>query len=271
MNDGNWEDAFSSYDIDLMKAKTSSEAEHNPPEEEVASPQEPVVPDHEEPVVSEHEESESEPVDNVYTESPEVVASREKVKENKATYDRLLARFNNQEPQILKKEDVEKAVASMDECIVALQQLHYQDPTDSPVDKRQARKRRIVSQQLSGVTDALVTAKYLGLCFIDIDQEEYYKYLGDHRYILMTSQTSRTYHANSAIIFDAATAQQSKDALDKITASTERLAYTLAEIINFFPSEGGLTALLGRMVDKADEKEIESFSQTIQMAAKQGF
>lgn len=271
MNDSNLEDAFSSYDIDLIKAKTSVEAEQKKSDEDVSLPSEPIATEQEEPKAAEpeHEEVVPEPAEHVYTESSEVIASREKVKENKATYDRLLSRFSNKEPRVLKKEDVEKAVAQMDECIVSSLQLFDQDPAETPVDRRLARKRRIVTKQLSSATDAFITAKYIGTCFVDIDQADYYKYLDDKRYVLMTSQASRTFHSNLAKIFEGSTAQQSKDAIDKITASAERLAMTLAEIINFFLGENGMTVLLGKMVDKADENEIESFSRTMQMAAKQ--
>ena len=271
MNDSNWEDQFSSYDIDLIKAKASTEAEHKSSDEDVSVPSESVTLEHEDLKATEpeHEGTAPEPVENVYTEPSEVIASKEKVKENKATYDRLLSRFSNKVPRILKKEDVEKAVTLMDECIDISHQLLDQDPTEVPADRRLARKRRIVSKQLSNAIDAFITAKYIGTCFVDIDQADYYKYLDDKRYVLMTSQASRTFRANSAKIFEESTAQQSKDAIDKITASAERLAMTLAETINFFPDEGGITALLGRMVDKADENAIESFSRTIQMAAKQ--
>ena len=271
MNDSNWENQFSTYDIDLIKAKASMETENKPSDEDVSVTLEPRAPEHEETKAAEpeHDDAISEPIENVYTEWSEVIASREKVKENKATYDRLLSRFSNKEPRVLKKEDVEKAVAQMDECIVSSHQLFDQDPAETSVDRRLARKRRIVTKQLSSATDAFITAKYIGTCFVDIDQADYYKYLDDKRYVLMTSQASRTFHSNLAKIFEGSTAQQSKDAIDKITASAERLAMTLAEIINFFVGENGMTVLLGKMVDKADENEIESFGRTMQMAAKQ--
>lgn len=263
MNDSNWEDQFCSYDIDFIKGKNSTEAEQIPSVDKESLPQEPVITEHDEP------KTEPESVENVYTESSETIASREKVKENKERYDRLLSRFSNQEPRILKKEDVENAVTLMDECITASHQL--QNTTETPADRRLVRKRRIVAKQLSAATDVFMTAKYMGACFIDVDQSEYYQYLDDCHFVLMVSQASRTFRTNSAKIFESATAQQSKDAIDKISVSAERLAMTLAEVINSFPGENGATALLEKMVDKGDDDAIDCISRTIQMAAKRDF
>ena len=41
MNDSNWENQFSTYDIDLIKAKASMETEHKPSDEDVSVTLEP--------------------------------------------------------------------------------------------------------------------------------------------------------------------------------------------------------------------------------------
>lgn len=261
MNDSYLEDQFSSYNIDNLKAKTSPEEQEPVPEKESTPP---------ESVTSEIEETEVEPVvvENVYIESPETIANREKAAENKVKYDHLLSKFSDKEPRILKKEDVEKAVAEMEDCIASSKQLLGQDTKETLENRRQARKQRIVRRQLSDSIDAYVTAKYIGDCFVDIDKQEYYQYLDDCRYIFMTSMAARTFHANVANIFEGTTAQQSRDAIDKITASAERLALSLAGIINSFPGKEGMSALLGMMVEKGDDDVIESIGKTIRMAAK---
>lgn len=261
MNGSYLEDQFSSYDIDRFKAKNSTE-ENNFSEE--AAP--PLL--ESSPLESEISDAAPEVVENVYIESPEMIANRAKVEENKAVYDRLLSKFNNHEQHIPKREDVEKAMSLIDDCIDEAHQMLSQDTTEISDNKRQAKKQRIVSRRLSEVIDAFFTAKYIGNCFIDIDQNDYYQYLGKCRYFLMTSMATRTFRTNAANVFKSETAQQSRDAIDKITTSTERLAMSLAEIIYSFPGDGGMPALLEKMVQKGDENTIERIGNVIRMAAK---
>ena len=261
MNDSNLDDQFSSYDIDRFKAKPSTE--ENNLSEELA----PLLPESS-PLESETPDAVPEVVENVYIESPEMIANREKVEANKAIYDRLLSKFSNHEPRLSMREDVEKAMALIDDCIDEAHQMLSQDTTEISDNKRQAKKQRIVSRRLSEVIDAFFTAKYIGNCFIEIDKNDYYQYLGKCRYFLMTSMAARTFRNNVANALQGETAQQSRDAIDKITTSAERLAMSLAEIINSFPSDGGMTALLEMIVQKGDENAIERIGNVIRMAAK---
>ncbi len=256
----NWEEKFSSYDIDRIKAENSKETEQISSAEDSLEQPAPVLKEQKEL------ELESTPVERFYAESEEALAAKAKVEENKAIYDRLLSKFTNKEPRILKKEDVEQAVAQMEECIAAAQQLP--ESADAMENSRQSRKRRIVNRQLTQAVDVFATARYIGSCFLDINQKEFYQYLDNCRYTFMTSMAVRTFRSNHGKIFEAGTSQQSKDAIDKIMASAERLAFTLAEIINSFPGEGGLSALLEMMVEKDDDHAIDSIGQTIRMAAK---
>lgn len=264
MSDSFFEDQFSSYDIDYIKAKSSAQEEQSPSVNQEDVPLEPLE--------QEQDPQESEPieetVEHVYTESPEMIANKAKVEENKAVYDKILSKFSGHEPHIANKEDVEKAIVQMNECIAISHQLSEQENKETSSDRRQLRKRRIVSKQLAIATDAFITASLIGACYIDIDKTELYQHLENCHYFLMTSQTSRTFRTSFPKIFEETTVEQSRTAINKIITGAERLSLSLAEIIDSFPSEGGMSALLEMMVQKGDDNVIETIGNTIRMAAK---
>lgn len=258
----NWNDEFSSYDIDLINAKVSAKAEGQPAEEEFFLPMH---------VIVESQETELEPkqtvIEQVPIETTEMADHRQKVKENKDMYEKMLVKVGKH-PRCVTKEDVEKAIAQLDECITATNEppdTTQQDVT-IPTDRRQLKRRRILNRQITDATDVYIAAKCIGRCFIDLDQAEYYKHLGDRHYLMMTSMAARTFRERWPATLKSETAQQAHDSVDKILVSAQRLAKSLAETIDAFPGEGGMMELLNIVSQKCDEDEFNSIGHALRMA-----
>ena len=270
----NWEDEFSSYDIDLINAKASKEKEEETSVEEFQLP-EPAD------VKAKEEEAQPSPTD-ILDEVPEPKVAeqntvddaelekrRQKVKENKKQYDQLLAKVGKHTPCVT-KEDVEKAIAQLDECINIASQRSTPTLQDesTPPDKRQIKRQRILGKQVTKATEVLVAARCVGRCFVDFDQAAYYKHLSDRQFLTQTSMATRTFRERLPIVFKSETAQQAHDGIDKILVNAERLAKSLAEVIDAFPGEGGMMELLNTISQNCDDDEFNSIEHTIQFAAE---
>ena len=259
----NWEDEFSSYDIDLINAKASKEKEEETSVEEFQLP-EPAD------VKAKEEEAQPSPTD-ILDEVPEPKVAeqntvddaelekrRQKVKENKKQYDQLLAKVGKHTPCVT-KEDVEKAIAQLDECINIASQRSTPTLQDesTPPDKRQIKRQRILGKQVTKATESETT-----------DQAAYYKHLSDRQFLTQTSMATRTFRERLPIVFKSETAQQAHDGIDKILVNAERLAKSLAEVIDAFPGEGGMMELLNTISQNCDDDEFNSIEHTIQFAAE---
>ena len=262
--DGNyWEEQFNSYDLDLRKSKDSKEKE----EKQVAEP--PFVEDSvsmgqtdTELAVPESEE--------VLSDSPEIEKYRQKVDANKERYDQLLAKVGKREPHCVKKEEIEKAIAQMDECIAAINQLP-DNPAQTPLaptDRRKIKKRRIISKRLAEATDVFVSVKAVGCSFLELDKTEYFKHLEDHHLLMMSNMAARLFREKWEVILKNENAMQIRDAVDKILTAAERLAMSLVSVIDSFPGEDGATDLLKMIADQNEEDILHSVERTIMMVAK---
>lgn len=270
----NWEDEFSSYDIDLINAKASKEKEEETSVEEFHLPEPADIKEKEVesdlgPTSMPSEEPEPKVAEQNTADDAELEKRRQKVKENKKQYDQLLAKVGKHTPCVTKK-DVEKAIAQLDECINIASQRSTPTLQDesTPPDKRQIKRQRILSKQVTKATEVLVAARCVGRCFVDFDQAAYYKHLSDRQFLTQTSMATRTFRERLPIVFKSETAQQAHDGIDKILVNAERLAKSLAEVIDAFPGEGGMMELLNTISQNCDDDEFNSIEHTIQFAAE---
>lgn len=261
MDDKYWEDQFNSFDIDFRKSKDAKE------EEQVVE-----VPPVEESVPLEQNEIKPtvEDAEDVSSESSELDRSRQKVEANKNLYDQLLAKVGKPKPHCVKSEDVEKAIAQMEECIMTIRQLpdKPEQTTSAPTDRRQIKKRRIISKRLAEVTDVFVSVIAVGRCFLELDNTEYFKHLEDHHVLMMANMATRLFHEKWEITLKNENAMQTRDAVDKILTCAERLATSLASVIDLFPGEDGATNLLKMIADQNSEDVLNSIERTIMIVAK---
>jgi len=268
----NWEDEFSSYDIDLINAKASKEKETSVEEFHLPEPADLQAKEVESNLGSTaipSEEPKPKAAEQNTVDDAELEKRRQKVKENKKQYDQLLAKVGKHTPCVT-KEDVEKAIAQLDECINIANQRPIPTPQDesTPPDKRQIKRQRILSKQVTKATEVLVAARCVGRCFVNLDQAAYYKHLSDRQFLTQTSMATRTFRERLPIVFKSETAQQAHEGIDKILVSAERLAKSLAEIIDAFPGEGGMMGLLNTISQNCDDDEFDSIEHTIQFAAE---
>ncbi len=268
----NWDDEFSSYDIDFINAKAAKEVEETSSTDD-SQLSEPEVKEEIEPApvqtTTPNEEQEPMPEEQEHADDMDLTDQRQKVKENKSQYDQLLAKVGKRTPCIT-KEDVEKAIGQLEECINMANQRPDapQQDESKPADKRQIKRQRILSKQVTKATEVFVAARCVGRCFIDFDQSAYYKHLGDRKLLMQTSMATRTFRERLPIVFKSETSQQAHDGIDKILVSAERLAKSLAEVIDAFPGEGGMMELLNTISQNCDDEEFNSIEHTIQFAAE---
>ena len=262
MDDKYWEDQFNSYDIDLRKTKDSKEKEEKqvvdtPPVEESVFMKQTEA----EPTVEEGEE--------VSSDSSELDRSRQKVDANKKLYDQQLAKVGKHKPHCVKREDVEKMIAQMDECITTIRQLpdNPELTTSAPTDRRQIKKRRIISKRLAEATDVFVSVKAVGRCFLELDKVEYLKYIEDHHLLMMANMATRLFQEKWEVILKNENAMQTRDAVDKILTGAERLATSFVSVIDSFPGEEGATGLLNMIGEQNEMDVINSIERTIMMVA----
>ena len=145
MDDNYWEEQFNSYDIDLRKSKDSNEKEEKQVVETSLVEDSVYIEQTEtELAVPESEE--------VLSESPEIEEYRQKVDANKERYDQLLAKVGKREPHCVKKEDVEKVIAQMDQCIAAINQFP-DNPAQTPPAPTESGKKRKIEDLIDEMTD----------------------------------------------------------------------------------------------------------------------
>lgn len=263
MDDNYWEEQFNSYDIDLRKSKDSNEKEEKQVVETSLVEDSVYIEQTEtELAVPESEE--------VLSESPEIEEYRQKVDANKERYDQLLAKVGKREPHCVKKEDVEKVIAQMDQCIAAINQFPdnpAQTPS-APTERRKIKKRRIIRKRLAEVSDVFLSVKAVGQCFIELDKVEHFKHLEDHHLLMMSNMATRLFSEKWEVVQKNENALQSREAVDKIIKGAERLATSFATVIDSFPGEDGATDLLNMIADQNDEDVLNSIERTIMIVAK---
>ena len=261
MDDKYWEDQFNSFDIDFRKSKDAKE------EEQVVE-----VPPVEESVPLEQNEIKPtvEDAEDVSSESSELDRSRQKVEANKNLYDQLLAKVGKPKHHCVKREDVEKAIAQMDECIMTIRQLPDKpdQTTSAPTDRRQIKKRRIICKRLAEATDVFVSVKAVGCSFLELDKTEYFKHLEDHHLLMMSNMATRLFREKWEVVQKNENALQLREAVDKILTAAERLATSFAAVIDSFPGEDGATNLLKMIADQNGEDVLNSIERTIMIVAK---
>lgn len=266
----NWEDEFSAYDIDIVNAQASRKGEGALSADELQLP-EPEALESENLVsdlsVPSSERLEANDEDNTNVMNPK--DQRQKTRENKSRYDQLLAKVGKRTTYVT-KEDVEKAISQLEECIDFASQRPDTTPQDesTPSDKRRIKSQRIMAKQIVKATDVYVAARCVGRCYTDFDDAAYYKHLGEHQYLMQTSMAIRTFRERWPVVLKSETAQQAHDGVDKIMASAGRLAKSLAEVIDSFPGEGGMMKLLEMISQKSDDDEFSSVEHAIQMVAE---
>lgn len=264
MSDFFFDDEFSAYDIDLINAKASAKVEGQPSEEEFPLTEQASSEIKEPELAPNIPEKEQEP-----EAAPKMADHSQKVRENKEMYDKLLAKVGKH-PRNVTKEDVEEAVAQLDECITAASErpdTTQQQDASVPPDRRQAKRQRILSKQIADATTVFIAARCIGRCFTDLNQPAYYKHLGDRQFLMQVSMATKTFRERWSVVLKGETARQAQDGIDKITVGARRLAKSLAVVIDSFPGEGGMMALLTMISDKCDEDEFNSIQHTIEMAA----